>query len=150
MRPEVNSNRFEISLRDKISLRSEVTSLSAFTWLREQLNSLQYTENVRSCWRSSNFLKAARSLDLIKCFKISSLGLKFLEIWLFFSISILPLRLWLNNHKVKGQVVAILAGFYTIRVLTEKRFRTDYNFDYNYNLCNGVVLKSGQITEEVN
>ena len=31
MRPEVNSNRFEISLRDKISLRCEVTSLSAFT-----------------------------------------------------------------------------------------------------------------------
>ena len=31
MRPEVNPNRFEISLRDKISLRCEVTSLSAFT-----------------------------------------------------------------------------------------------------------------------
>ena len=31
MRPEVNSNRFEISLRGKISLRCEVTSLSAFT-----------------------------------------------------------------------------------------------------------------------
>ena len=34
MRPEVNSNRFEVSLRGKISLRCEVTSLSAFTWLR--------------------------------------------------------------------------------------------------------------------
>ena len=34
MRPEVNSNRFEISLRDKISRRCEVTSLLAFTWLR--------------------------------------------------------------------------------------------------------------------
>ena len=33
MRTGVNSNRFEISLRDKISLRCEVTSLSAFTWL---------------------------------------------------------------------------------------------------------------------
>ena len=31
MGPEVNSNRFEISFRDKISLRCEVTSLSAFT-----------------------------------------------------------------------------------------------------------------------
>ena len=31
MRPEVNSNRFEISLRGKISLRCEVTSLSVFT-----------------------------------------------------------------------------------------------------------------------
>ena len=31
MRPEVNSNRFEISLRGKISLRCQVTSLSAFT-----------------------------------------------------------------------------------------------------------------------
>ena len=31
MRPEVNSNWFEISLWDKISLRCEVTSLSAFT-----------------------------------------------------------------------------------------------------------------------
>ena len=31
MRPEVNSNRFEISLLGKISLRCEVTSLSAFT-----------------------------------------------------------------------------------------------------------------------
>ena len=30
MRPEVNSNRFEISVRDKISPRREVTSLSAF------------------------------------------------------------------------------------------------------------------------
>ena len=33
IRPEVNSNPFEISLRGKISLRYEVTSLSAFTWL---------------------------------------------------------------------------------------------------------------------
>ena len=31
MRPEVNSNRFEISRRGNISLRCEVTSLSAFT-----------------------------------------------------------------------------------------------------------------------
>ena len=31
MRPEVNSNQFEISFRDKISLRCEATSLSAFT-----------------------------------------------------------------------------------------------------------------------
>ena len=31
MRPEVNSNRFDISLRGKSSLQSEVTSLSAFT-----------------------------------------------------------------------------------------------------------------------
>ena len=31
MRPKVNSNRFEISLWGKISLRCEVTSLSAFT-----------------------------------------------------------------------------------------------------------------------
>ena len=34
MRPEVNSNRFEISLWGKTSLQYEVTSLSAFTWLR--------------------------------------------------------------------------------------------------------------------
>ena len=31
MTPEVNSNRFEMSLRGKISLSCEVTSLSAFT-----------------------------------------------------------------------------------------------------------------------
>ena len=31
MKPEVNSNRFEISLRGKISLRCKVTSLFAFT-----------------------------------------------------------------------------------------------------------------------
>ena len=31
MRPEVNSNRFEISLRGKISLRCKVTSLFTFT-----------------------------------------------------------------------------------------------------------------------
>ena len=31
MRPEVNSNRFEISLRGKISIRCKVTSLFAFT-----------------------------------------------------------------------------------------------------------------------
>ena len=31
MRPEVNSNRFEISLRGEISLLCKVTSLSAFT-----------------------------------------------------------------------------------------------------------------------
>ena len=31
MRPEVNSNRFDISLRGKIPLRCEVTSVSAFT-----------------------------------------------------------------------------------------------------------------------
>ena len=37
MRPEVNSNRFEISLQDKISLRCEVTSLSALTWLWGEL-----------------------------------------------------------------------------------------------------------------
>ena len=40
MKPEVNSNRFEISLRDKIPLRCEVMSLPAFTWLRAELNSL--------------------------------------------------------------------------------------------------------------
>ena len=40
MRPEVNSNRSEISLRDKTSLQCEVTSLSAFTWLRLKWNSL--------------------------------------------------------------------------------------------------------------
>ena len=34
MRPEVNSKQFEILLWGKISLRYEVTSLSAFTWLR--------------------------------------------------------------------------------------------------------------------
>ena len=33
MRPEANSNRFEISLRGNISLWCEVTLLSAFTWL---------------------------------------------------------------------------------------------------------------------
>ena len=32
---EVNTNRFEISLRDQISLRCEVTSLSRFTWRSE-------------------------------------------------------------------------------------------------------------------
>ena len=37
----VNSNWFEISLRDKISLRCEITSLSAFTWLRVEWNSLR-------------------------------------------------------------------------------------------------------------
>ena len=35
MRPEVNSNQFDISLR------CEVTSLSAFIWLRAQWNSLR-------------------------------------------------------------------------------------------------------------
>ena len=35
MRPEVNSNRFEISLR------CELTLLSAFTWLRTEWNSLR-------------------------------------------------------------------------------------------------------------
>ena len=38
---EVNSNRFEISLWGKISLRCEVTSLSVFTWLRAKWNSLR-------------------------------------------------------------------------------------------------------------
>ena len=41
MKPEVNSNRFEISLWDKISLLCEVTSLSAFTWLPSEGNSLR-------------------------------------------------------------------------------------------------------------
>ena len=34
MRPEVNSNRFEISLRGEISLQSKVTLLSAFSDFR--------------------------------------------------------------------------------------------------------------------
>ena len=34
MRPEVNSNRFEISLQGKISLQCQVASLSAFAWLQ--------------------------------------------------------------------------------------------------------------------
>ena len=42
MRPEVNSNQFEILLQDKISLLCEVTSLSAFTWLQAEWNSIQY------------------------------------------------------------------------------------------------------------
>ena len=40
MRPEVNSNWFEI-FRDKISLCCKVTSLSAFTWLRAKWKSLR-------------------------------------------------------------------------------------------------------------
>ena len=40
MTTEGNSNWFEISLWDKISLRCEVTSLSAFAWLRVEWNSL--------------------------------------------------------------------------------------------------------------
>ena len=38
---EVNSNWLEISLRDKISLLCEITSLSTFTWLRLEWNSLR-------------------------------------------------------------------------------------------------------------
>ena len=41
MRLEVNSNRFEISFRDKISLWCEVTSLPAFIWLQAEWNSLR-------------------------------------------------------------------------------------------------------------
>ena len=41
MRPEVNSNRFEISLQGKISLCCEVTSLSVLAWLRAWWNSLR-------------------------------------------------------------------------------------------------------------
>ena len=40
MRPKVNSNWFEISLRDKILLRCQVTLLSTFTWLRAEWNLL--------------------------------------------------------------------------------------------------------------
>ena len=39
--PKWTQNRFEISLQDKISLLCEVTSLSAFTWLRVEWNSLR-------------------------------------------------------------------------------------------------------------
>ena len=39
MRPKVNSNHFEISLR--VSLRCKVTSLSAFRWLQAKSNSLR-------------------------------------------------------------------------------------------------------------
>ena len=49
MRPEVSSNWFEISLWDKIPLWCEVTSLSAFTWIRAEWNSL------RSNWSKWNF-----------------------------------------------------------------------------------------------
>ena len=42
MRPEVNSNRFDISLRGKVSLRCKVTSLSAFIWLWAEWKSLRY------------------------------------------------------------------------------------------------------------
>ena len=38
MRPEVNANRFEISLQGKISLRFKVTSLSTFTRIQAKLN----------------------------------------------------------------------------------------------------------------
>ena len=41
MRPEVNSNRFEISLRGKILLRCKVTSLLAFTWVQANWTSLR-------------------------------------------------------------------------------------------------------------
>ena len=41
MSPEVNLNRFEISLRGKISVRCQVTSLLAFTWVQAKWNSLR-------------------------------------------------------------------------------------------------------------
>ena len=41
MRPKVNSNRFEISLRRNISLRCQVTLLLAFTWVQAKWNSLR-------------------------------------------------------------------------------------------------------------
>ena len=41
MRPEVNSNRFEISLRGKVSIWCKVTSLSAFRWFQVKWNSLR-------------------------------------------------------------------------------------------------------------
>ena len=49
MTSEVNSNRFEVSLRGKTSLRCKVTSLSAFTWPQAKWNSLQ------SIWTNWNF-----------------------------------------------------------------------------------------------
>ena len=39
--PEVNSNRFEISIRGEISLWCKVTSLSVFTWPQAKWNSLR-------------------------------------------------------------------------------------------------------------
>ena len=67
-----------------------------------------------------------------------SFGLKFLEMQLFFSILILPhvaLKHWNfpDNFDIKGKFMANLAGFYTIRVFTEKCFWTDYNFKSSYN-----------------
>ena len=38
---EVNSNRLEIPIRGKISLRCKVTSLSAFTWVKAKWNSFR-------------------------------------------------------------------------------------------------------------
>ena len=41
MRPEMNSNLFEISLRGRISLQCKITSLSAFTWPQAKWNSFR-------------------------------------------------------------------------------------------------------------
>ena len=42
MRGEMNSNRYEISFRLKISLRCSVSSLLVFTWIEAKWNSKRY------------------------------------------------------------------------------------------------------------
>ena len=61
MRPEVKSNRFEISLRGKISLWCKVTLLLTFTWFQAKWNSLRckfhfgYFTLLYCCCISSSF-----------------------------------------------------------------------------------------------
>ena len=58
MRGEMNSNRYEISFRLKISLRCLVSSLLVFPWIEAKWNSKRYGFHIFWFWPKRNFKPA--------------------------------------------------------------------------------------------
>ena len=81
MRPEVNSNRFEISLQSKISLCCDVTSLSALALLRAWWNSFRCKLHFGQIYRneilkrsefSMQTVNASRKIKLHRIIKVAN------------------------------------------------------------------------------
>ena len=132
---------FVIGVRKNICTAPLLDTKKAEFWKRLESKCLyiplQLSQNVGCIYRVRVWKSSLRRFAVSASYNV---------LQLFFSIQILPsLALKRSNFSysldLMGKVVAKLAGFYKIRVFTEKCFRADYNFNSNYILCNGGALK---------
>ena len=76
VRGKMNSNRYKISFRLKISLRCSVNSLFVFTWIEAKWNSKRYGSHIGHC---------ADSLDVAinahVCLKLNGVWISYWSLW---------------------------------------------------------------------